>query len=79
LPAASVLRLRTRCSPGHCVAAWTAEAIKLSRGLQQNFDHPASDIERQIKADIDAHRARRVSEWEKDLFVQKMRLADAER
>jgi putative SOS response-associated peptidase YedK len=53
--------------------------IKLSRALEQNFIRPATDIERQIKADIDAYRARRVAEWETDLFVQKKRLADAER
>jgi hypothetical protein len=53
--------------------------IKLTRALEQNFANPTTDIERQIKADIDAYQARRVSEWEKDLFVQKKRLADAER
>jgi putative SOS response-associated peptidase YedK len=53
--------------------------IKLTRALEENFSRPETAIERQIKADIDAFRARRVAEWETDLFVQKKRLADAER
>lgn len=53
--------------------------IKVARALEQNFLHPQSEIERQIKADIDTYRARRVAEWEKDLFAQRKRLADAER
>ena len=55
------------------------EDIKLSRALERNFDNPATLIEEQIKADIDAYRARQVSKWETDLFTQKKRLADAER
>jgi putative SOS response-associated peptidase YedK len=53
--------------------------IKVSRALEQNFANPRTDIERRIKADIDSYRASRVAEWEKNLFVQKKRLADAER
>lgn len=53
--------------------------VKLARALEQNFLHPQTEIERQIKADIDAYRTRRVSEWEQDLFAQKKRRADAER
>ncbi len=53
--------------------------IKVARALEQSFQHPQSEIERQIKADIDTYRSRRVSEWEKDLFTQRKRLADAER
>jgi putative SOS response-associated peptidase YedK len=55
------------------------EDLKVARALEQNFMHPANDLEQHIKADIEAHRARRVAQWEKDLFVQKKRLADAER
>jgi putative SOS response-associated peptidase YedK len=55
------------------------EDIKASRGLERSFAEPRSDIERQIKADIDAFRARQVAKWETDLFLQKKRLADAER
>ena len=53
--------------------------VKVSRALEQNFANPKTDIERRIKDDIDAYRASQVSKWEKDLFVQKKRLADAER
>jgi putative SOS response-associated peptidase YedK len=53
--------------------------IKVARALEQNFLDPQTEIERRIKGDIDAHRARRVAEWEQDLFTQRKRLADAER
>ncbi len=53
--------------------------LKVARALERNFMHPANDLELQIKADIDIFRAQRVAQWEKDLFVQKKRLADAER
>jgi len=53
--------------------------IKLARALEQNFLDPHSELERRIKADIDTYRAQRAAESEKDLFVQKKRLADAER
>lgn len=56
-----------------------SEDIKLSRALERNFDNPSSPLERQIKADIEAYRAQQVSKWERDLFTQKKRLADAER
>ena len=39
------------------------EDIKATRALEDNFAEPKSELERQIKADIDAYRARRVSEW----------------
>lgn len=55
------------------------EDIKVSRALERNFAEPSTPVERQIKADIDAYQAQQVSKWEKDLFVQKKRLADAER
>jgi hypothetical protein len=53
--------------------------LKASRALEQTFDDPKSDIERQIKADIDAFRKKNETKWEQELFVQKRRLADAER
>jgi len=55
------------------------EDIKATRALEDNFSEPKSDLERQIKADIDAYRAKRVSEWEQDLFRQRKRVVDAER
>ncbi len=55
------------------------EDIKATRALEDNFAEPKSDLERRIKADIDAYRAKRVSEWETDLFRQRKRVVDAER
>jgi putative SOS response-associated peptidase YedK len=53
--------------------------ITVSRGFEANFDNPASDRERQIKAAIDEHRSRTATRIEKDLFSQKTRLVNAER
>lgn len=55
------------------------EDIKATRALEQNFVTPKSEIEQKIAADINAYRASQVGKWEKELFVQKKRLADAER
>lgn len=53
--------------------------IAISRGFEANFDDPAGDQERQIKAAIDEHRSRTATKVEKDLFSQKTRLVNAER
>src|ERR1700733_4888827 len=53
--------------------------VKATRALEKNFANPKSEIEQRIQAYIDAYRASQVAKWEKDLFVQKKRLADAER
>jgi hypothetical protein len=50
--------------------------IKATRALEQNFANPKSEVEQRIKADIDTYRSSQVAKWEKDLFVQKKRLAD---
>jgi putative SOS response-associated peptidase YedK len=55
------------------------EDIKATRALEQNFVNPQTDLERAIKVEIDAYRASQVAKWEEGLFVQKKRLADAER
>ena len=54
-------------------------SIVISRGFEANFDNPAGDQERQIKAAIDEHRSRTATKVEKDLFSQKTRLVNAER
>jgi putative SOS response-associated peptidase YedK len=54
-------------------------SIAISRGFEANFDDPAGDQERQIKAAIDEHRSRTATKIEKDLFSQKTRLVNAER
>jgi putative SOS response-associated peptidase YedK len=53
--------------------------FKASRALERNFDDPRTDVERQIKSDIDAFRKKCETKWEEELFKQKRRLADAER
>src|ERR1700692_3673624 len=54
-------------------------SIAVSRGFEANFDNPANDQERQIKAAIDEHRSRTATKVEKDLFSQRTRLVNAER
>jgi len=53
--------------------------LNISRGFEANFDDPANDRERRIKAAIDEHRSRTAMKFEKDLFSQKTRLVNAER
>jgi len=53
--------------------------IVISRGFEANFDDPATDLERRIKAAIDEYRSRTATKVEKDLFSQKTRLVNAER
>jgi putative SOS response-associated peptidase YedK len=55
------------------------EDVKVARALEESFAVPESDLERLIKADIDANRQRQVVKWETDLFAQRKRLADAQR
>jgi putative SOS response-associated peptidase YedK len=54
-------------------------SITISRGFEANFDNPANDQERRIKAAIDEHRSRTAAKVEKELFSQKTRLVNAER
>jgi hypothetical protein len=54
-------------------------AINVSRGFEANFDEPANDQERRIKAAIDEHRSKTATKIEQDLFSQKTRLVNAER
>ncbi|MDP9008958.1 MAG: hypothetical protein M3N91_09710 [Pseudomonadota bacterium] len=53
--------------------------INVSRGFEANFDEPANDQERRIKAAIDAHRSNAATKIQRDLFAQKMRLVNAQR
>lgn len=55
------------------------EQLNISRGFEANFDEPANDQERRIKAAIDEHRSKAATKIEKDLFSQKTRLVNAER
>jgi putative SOS response-associated peptidase YedK len=53
--------------------------VNVSRGFEANFDEPADDQERRIKAAIDEHRSKTATKIEQDLFSQKTRLVNAER
>lgn len=57
----------------------TGRSIKLTRGLEANFDNPKTAIEKEIKALIDQYRAATVTKLEQELFTQKKRNADAQR
>jgi putative SOS response-associated peptidase YedK len=54
-------------------------SLVISRGFEANFDDPANDQERRIKAAIDEHRSKMTTKFERDLFSQKTRLVNAER
>jgi putative SOS response-associated peptidase YedK len=54
-------------------------SLAVARGFEANFDSPATEQERRIKAAIDAHRARSATEFERELFTQKTRLVNAQR
>ena len=53
--------------------------IRLARGFEWNFSSPQTVEERRIKEFDDAYRARKVAQFEQDIFKQKKRLADAQR
>jgi putative SOS response-associated peptidase YedK len=54
-------------------------SLMISRGFEANFDDPADDQQRRIKAAIDEYRARAARKIEKELFSQKTRLVNADR
>ena len=54
-------------------------SIRIPRAVERWFDEPKSDGERQIKALIDQHRAAEMIKLEREVFLQRKRLADAER
>jgi putative SOS response-associated peptidase YedK len=49
------------------------------RAVERWFDRPVNDQQRQIHDFIRQRRAAQAASWERDLFAQKKRLADAER
>ena len=55
------------------------DAIAVTKGLEHNFLHPESTVEKNIKKNIDSYHATQVSSLEQELFALKKRLADAER
>ena len=57
----------------------TDRSVRIPKAMDAAFAEPSNDIERAIKADIDAYNTAQAVEWEKELFKQRKRLADAER
>jgi putative SOS response-associated peptidase YedK len=53
--------------------------IRIPRGFERNFDHPSNAKEQEIKRLIDAYGAQQSARLEADIFVQRKRLADAQR
>jgi putative SOS response-associated peptidase YedK len=53
--------------------------LNVSRGFEANFDEVSTDQGRRIKTAIEEHRSRAATKFEKDLFSQKTRFANAER
>jgi putative SOS response-associated peptidase YedK len=53
--------------------------IKISRALEANFENPVNSTGERIRELIGAFRKAQASAWEKDLFKQNKRLADAQR
>jgi putative SOS response-associated peptidase YedK len=54
-------------------------SVRIPKAVDAAFAAPTTDIERSIKADIDAYNAEQTTTWEQELFRQRKRLADAER
>ncbi|MEO8017297.1 MAG: SOS response-associated peptidase family protein, partial [Pseudomonadota bacterium] len=54
-------------------------SIRIPRAVERWFDDPKTEKERHIKAMIHEFRANEVTKLEREIFVQRKRLADAER
>jgi putative SOS response-associated peptidase YedK len=54
------------------------EDIRASRDLQRNFQDPETDVARRTAAYIAQHLKAKRDEWEKEIFVQRRRVAEAE-
>jgi putative SOS response-associated peptidase YedK len=57
----------------------TDSSIRIPRSVERWFDEPKTDGERRAKALIDQYREAETTKLEREVFVQKKRLADAER
>jgi putative SOS response-associated peptidase YedK len=54
-------------------------SIRIPRAIERWFDEPQTDAERYIKTLIDQYREAETAKLEREVFVQRKRLADAER
>src|SRR5688572_7500456 len=55
------------------------EKITVSSVMESDFEDPKTPAEKRIKKSIDAYKETCIRDFEKELFVLKKRLADAER
>ncbi len=53
--------------------------LRIPRAVERWFDDPQNDPERRINGLIDEYRATAITKYEKEVFAQRKRLADAER
>ncbi len=54
-------------------------SIRIPRAIERWFDEPRTEAEQKIKGFIDQYRDAEISKLEREVFVQKKRLADADR
>lgn len=54
-------------------------SLRIPRAVERWFDNPKGPAEQRIKALIDDYRATNITRFEKEVFAQRKRLADAER
>jgi putative SOS response-associated peptidase YedK len=54
-------------------------SIRIPRAVERWFDEPKTDSERKIKTFIDQYREAEITKLEREVFIQRKRLADAER
>ncbi len=54
-------------------------SIRIPRAVERWFEAPKNDQEARIKSFIDQYRSAEITKFEKEVFAQKKRLADAER
>jgi putative SOS response-associated peptidase YedK len=54
-------------------------SIKISRALEDNFIEPPNAVAQRTREHIEVFRSAQATAWERDLFKQKKRLADAQR
>ena len=60
-------------------ARMSDSSIRIPRAVERWFDEPKTDGEQRIKVMIDEYRAAEIAKLEREVFVQRKRLADAER
>jgi len=60
-------------------ARMSDSSIRIPRAVERWFEEPKNDGERRIKVMIEEYRAAEIAKLEREVFIQRKRLADAER